>query len=284
MKRVQAEILNSRRSGAYHSITIVAPEIAEAARPGQFISVGVPSDRAGLLRQPFAIAQASRRGGWAGTLEFAIDPRDPAVAWLAAAKQHGSIDVIGPLGTPFSYPTKLTNCLLVSEGLGSASMHFLAQDLRTNGKRVDMVVGATTQDEIFKIIDGKRLSAAITIVTADGSAGERGVIADVLAGAVDEGRIEVVYAAGPRRMLHAVARFCAERRIPSQIAVDAAMACGTGLCFTCVVPIAERDGVGFQHLRACTEGPVFNPARVLWERWLGPEDLAEPSATGEEER
>ena len=54
--------------------------------------------------------------------------------------------------------------------------------------------------------------------------------------------------------------------------------------FTCVVPIAERDGVGFQHLRACTEGPVFNPARVLWERWLGPEDLAEPSATGEEER
>ena len=141
-----------------------------------------------------------------------------------------------------------------------------------------------SEETYFKIIDGKRLSAAITIVTADGSAGERGVIADVLAGAVDEGRIEVIYAAGPRRMLHAVARFCAERRIPSQIAVDAAMACGTGLCFTCVVPIAERDGVGFQHLRACTEGPVFNPARVLWERWLGPEDLAEPSATGEEER
>ena len=137
------------------------------------------------------------RGGWAGTLEFAVDPRDPAVAWLAAAKQHGSIDVIGPLGTPFSYPTKLTNCLLVSEGLGSASMHFLAQDLRTNGKRVDMVVGATTQDEIFKIIDGKRLSAAITIVTADGSAGERGVIADVLAGAVDANRLKGQFSYAP---------------------------------------------------------------------------------------
>ena len=51
MKRVQAEIMNSRRAGAYHAITLIAPEIAEVARPGQFISVGVPADRTGLLRQ-----------------------------------------------------------------------------------------------------------------------------------------------------------------------------------------------------------------------------------------
>jgi dihydroorotate dehydrogenase electron transfer subunit len=280
VKRVQAEIMNSRRAGAYHAITLIAPEIAEVARPGQFISVGVPADRSGLLRQPFPIAQASKRGGWAGTLEFALDPRDPTVAWLTTTKQHGSVDIIGPLGTPFAYPAKRTNCLLVSEGLGSASMYFLAQELRSAGKRVDMVVGARGQEELFKIIEGKRLSASITIVTEDGSAGERGAVRDVLAEASENAQAEVIYAAGPRRLLHDVARFCIEQRIPAQVAVDEAMACGTGLCFTCVVPIADRDG-NVQHLRACTEGPVFYPARILWDRWLGPDELAADAAANQ---
>ena len=58
------------------------------------------------------------------------------------------------------------------------------------------------------------------------------------------------------------------------------MACGTGLCFTCVVPIADRDG-NVQHLRACTEGPVFYPARILWDRWLGPDELAADAAANQ---
>ncbi|MFM8944571.1 MAG: dihydroorotate dehydrogenase electron transfer subunit [Actinomycetota bacterium] len=283
MIRVRAEILNSRRTGAYHSITVVAPEIADVARPGQFISVGVPADRAGLLRQPFTIAQASKRGGWAGTLEFALDARDPAVAWLATAKAHSSIDVIGPLGRPFAFPAKLTNCLLVSEGLGSAAMYFLAQELRTAGKRVDMVIGAPTQEEIFKIIEGKRLSSTVTVVTGDGSAGERGAVRDVLPAAYGDAGAEVLYAAGPRHLLLDVARFCAAHRVPAQVSVDEAKGCGTGLCFTCVVPVATRDGMGFEHLRACTEGPVFNPARILWDRWLAPDELAEPSSEPEPE-
>ena len=46
------------------------------------------------------------------------------------------------------------------------------------------------------------------------------------------------------------------------------MGCGFGLCFTCVVPVARKDGTGYDNLRACVDGPVFNPARVLWDRWL----------------
>ncbi|HZD16599.1 MAG TPA: dihydroorotate dehydrogenase electron transfer subunit, partial [Actinomycetota bacterium] len=62
MRRVRAEILNTRRLGAYHSLTLVAPEVAEHARPGQLLSVGMPPDRAFLLRRHFSIHQASRRG------------------------------------------------------------------------------------------------------------------------------------------------------------------------------------------------------------------------------
>jgi dihydroorotate dehydrogenase electron transfer subunit len=45
------------------------------------------------------------------------------------------------------------------------------------------------------------------------------------------------------------------------------MACGIGLCFTCVVPVARKDGSSYENLRACWDGPVFNPGRVLWDRW-----------------
>jgi dihydroorotate dehydrogenase electron transfer subunit len=277
MRRVRAEILNSRKLGAFQSITLVAPEIADRARPGQFVSVAVPEDRRFILRRNFSIHQASRRGGWAGTLEFVFDPQGSGAEWLAEAKAHQLLDVIGPLGRAFAYPRAPINCLLVSEGYGASSIFFLAQELRARGKRVDMVLGASGESHLFKPIEAKRLSQSIVIVTADGSLGERGSVMDVVPRAAQSAGTEVIYAAGPRPMLRTVAEFCIEQRIPSQVAVEEEMACGTGLCFTCVVPVIRKDGSGYDNLRACTEGPVFNPARVFWDRWTSDETPAAPT-------
>jgi dihydroorotate dehydrogenase electron transfer subunit len=277
VKRVRAEVLKARTLGAYQSITIVAPEVADRVRPGQFLSIAMPGDRAFLLRRHFSIHQASRRGGWAGTLEFVFDPRGAGTGWLAGAKAHEFLDVIGPLGKAFAYPTKLNSCLLVSEGHGAAPLYFLAQELRSRGKRVDMVLGAPSQDLVFKPIEGKRLSQTIAIMTADGSLGERGNVLDALPGMLESSRAQVVYAAAERSTLRAIAEVCTERRIPSQVAVEEQMACGFGLCFTCVVPLIRKDGSGYDNVRACVEGPVFNPARILWDRWMGDEPRMTPT-------
>jgi dihydroorotate dehydrogenase electron transfer subunit len=266
--RVRAEVLSTRKLGAYHSLTLVAPEIAEKARPGQFLSVRMPEGREFLLRRHFAVHQASRRGGWAGTLEFVVDPVGPGSEWLATVKAHEFLDVIGPLGKPFAYPKRHTNCLLVAEGHGAACLYFLAQELLTRHKRVDMALGAETQVRVFKPIEGKRLSQTISIVTGDGSLGERGDVVDVLPEMIDVTGTEVLYAAAPSPTLARIADLCKERRIPAQVAVEERMACGIGLCQTCVVPVARKDGSGYDHVRSCVDGPVFNPARVLWDRWL----------------
>jgi dihydroorotate dehydrogenase electron transfer subunit len=268
VKRVRAEILSTRRFGAYHSITLVAPEIAERARPGQFLTIQMPEDRDYLLPRHFSIHQASRRGGWAGTLEFCFEPAGKGSTWLANARTHGFLNVIGPLGKAFAYPKRLTNCLLVAEGHGAAPLYFLAQELLARGRRVDMVVGADTQEEVFKPIEAKRLSQSIVIVTADGTMGERGTVTDALPEMAARCGSEVVYASGPARTLERIAAFCRDRRTPSQIAVAERMGCGVGLCDACVVPIARKDGSGYDNLRACVEGPVFDPARVVWDRWL----------------
>jgi dihydroorotate dehydrogenase electron transfer subunit len=268
VKRARAEILSTRRLGVYHSITLVAPEIAERARPGQFLAIRMPEGREFLLRRHFVIHQASRRGGWAGTLEFVVDPTGPGTGWLGTARAHEFLDVIGPLGKGFSYPKRLTNCLLVAEGHGAASLYFLAQELIARHKRVDMIVGGDTLERVFKPIEGKRLSQTIEIVTADGSLGNRGSVLDVLGDMADRCSAEVLYAAASPPTLERIAAFCRDRQIPAQVAIEERMGCGFGLCFTCVVPVARKDGSGYDHLRSCVDGPVFNPARVLWDRWL----------------
>jgi NAD(P)H-flavin reductase len=154
MKRARAEILSTRKIGAYQAITLVAPEIAERSRPGQFLAIAMPEGREFVLRRHFSIHQASRRGGWAGTLEFVVDPASGAgTGWLAGAIVHEFLDVIGPLGKSFSYPKRLTNCLLVAEGRGAASLFFLAQELVARHKRVDMILGGSTFETVFKPVD-----------------------------------------------------------------------------------------------------------------------------------
>lgn len=268
MKRIRAEILSVRTVGAFRTLTLVAPDLAERARPGQFVAVAMPEGREFLLRRHLTIHQSSRRGGWAGTVEFVLEPTaGPGTSWLAERRAHEFIDVIGPLGRPFSFPKRLTKCLLVGEGRSVAGLYFLAQELIARGKRVDMVIGGPSLEGVFRPIEAKRLSQLVTVVTDDGSLGERGTVIDALPGAIDRGGIEVVYAAGRPTLLRAVAALCRTRTLPAQVAVEERMGCGYGLCGTCAVPVSSKDGTGWDHLRACVDGPVFNPARIVWERW-----------------
>jgi dihydroorotate dehydrogenase electron transfer subunit len=284
VKRVRAEILSVRTLGAYRSLTLVAPELAERARPGQFVAVGMPGDRDFLLRRHLTIHQSSRRGGWAGTLEFVVDPAaGPGTGWLAERQAHETLDVIGPLGKAFAYPKRHTNCLLVGEGRSVAGLSFLAQELVARGKRVDMVIGGSTLDAVFKPIEAKRLSQLVTVMTDDGSLGEQGSVLDALPQAIERGSAQVVYAVGRPRLLREVAAVCRTRRLPAQVAVEERMGCGFGLCGTCAVPVARKDGTGWDHARACVDGPVFNPARVVWERWPASAPSAAPRAVHPQE-
>jgi dihydroorotate dehydrogenase electron transfer subunit len=263
------EVLSNRRSGAYFSLTLVAPDIAEHAKPGQFVEIAVPEGREFMLRRPFSIHQASRRGGWAGTLEIVFDAVGPGTEWLSESKAHDTLDVIGPLGRAFHYPRELSTCLLIGGGYGAAPLFFLAEELRARNKDVHMVLGARDHDRVFKPIEGKRLATSIAVTTEDGTMGERGRVTDLMPSMVARTKAQVVYACGPNPMLRAVAEYCRDQKIPCQVAVEEKMACGLGICWSCAVPVIASDGRGWWNVRACMEGPVFNGARIWWDRWFG---------------
>jgi dihydroorotate dehydrogenase electron transfer subunit len=266
-----AEVLERRRAGAYQVLTLVAPRIAAAAAPGQFVEVLVPG-QAVLLRRPFSIHRADRAGSL-GTVELAFDVIGPGTAALAALRPHDTVDLLGPLGRPFTLPPPGTPCLLAGGGYGTAPLFFLAERLRPLGCRVAFLVGAATAPRLFQAMEARRLGNSLTVTTDDGSAGRRGLVTDPMAELVARSGSRQVYACGPMPMLAAVSRVAAGLGVACQVAVEEQMACGTGICFACVIPLlptgppaaATADGAaGGRMARACVDGPVFDGAAVAW--------------------
>ncbi|MEZ5115653.1 MAG: dihydroorotate dehydrogenase electron transfer subunit [Candidatus Nanopelagicales bacterium] len=277
--QVQGEVLGLRRAGMYHVMTITAPGIPEATRPGHFVALAIGGEDTGmLLRRAFSIHRVQSRGVYGGTVDIVFSVHGKGTRWMAERHRHDPIDVVGPLGRPFALPREPVTCVLVGGGYGSAPLFMLAEQLRARGCRVDVVLGASTEEKMFGVLDAKRMAATLTLTTEDGTVGERGRVTDVLPGVMDRVRADVVYACGPMPMLASVARIASERGAYSQCAVEESMACGIGVCMTCVLPVVGDDGVT-RMLRSCVDGPVFRGDRVRWDdvgtvpvgTWGGPE-------------
>jgi dihydroorotate dehydrogenase electron transfer subunit len=190
------------------------------------------------------------------------------------------LDVVGPLGTPFPMPTGPAPAVLVGGGYGTAPLIPLAGALLAAGSPVEMVVGASTGSRLFGELVAKRTIGAVTVTTDDGSAGRRGRVTDVLPEAIERIGAEVVYACGPMAMLRAVGDVARAHAIHAQVAVEEAMACGIGVCMTCVLPVRGDDGQS-RFVRSCVEGPVFDADRVRWgDVGTLPPDLVGADAMG----
>ncbi len=267
--QVRGEVLSIKQAGAYFSMTVVASGIAEQTRPGHFVAVAVGDDDGSmLLRRAFSIYQVASRGVYGGTVEFIFAAHGKGTTWLSRRRPHDLVDLVGPLGRPFTLPKEPANCVLVGGGYGSAPLFMLADALRKRGCRVDFVVGAATQDRMFGALDAKRMAASVAFTTDDGSFGEQGRVSDVLPAVIDKAHADVVYACGPMAMLEAVYAVSAAayngQGIPTQLAVEESMACGIGVCMTCVLPVIADDGQT-RMMRSCVEGPVFPGDRIRWD-------------------
>jgi dihydroorotate dehydrogenase electron transfer subunit len=258
------EIFSVQRVGEYVQFTVVAPEIAKNAKPGQFVAVAVGGENTSmLLRRAFALYSATPGGEFAGTIQFVVAEHGAGTRWLTQRRPGDALDIVGPLGTPFPLPSGPSPAVLVGGGYGTAPLIPLAQALMANGSPVEIILGAATAGRLFGEIVAKRLVGQVTVTTDDGSAGERGLVTDVLPDAIKRINAEIVYACGPMPMLHAVGEVAREHAIRAQVAVEEAMACGIGVCMTCVLPVRGDDGRS-RFVRSCVDGPVFDADRVRW--------------------
>ena len=266
---VDGELIASRRVGAYQHLTFVAPGIAELARPGHFVAlaVGGPTS-ANLLRRCFSIHQVTPSGTYGGTVDVVVSAVGAGTEWITALRPHDTTSIIGPLGRPFPLPTVGDSpppaCVLVGGGYGSAPLFWLAERLRERGCHVEMVLGAATESRLFGVVDARRAADGVTVCTDDGSLGHRGWVSDVLPDVIRSSGAQVVYACGPMGMLRSVPEIATAHGAVAQVAVEEAMACGVGVCMTCVLPVRGGDGAT-RMVRSCVEGPVLRGDRIRWD-------------------
>jgi dihydroorotate dehydrogenase electron transfer subunit len=249
------DVVARRQVFAYVELTFAAPEIAERAEPGQFVAFAIGgASSALLLRRSIAIARAAD-----GVVTVVVAPHGPGSNWLAALRVGEQVDVVGPLGRPFPLPEPGTPALVVGGGYGAAALVGLAARLRDGGSQVAAVTGAASADRLCSVEELSAVAEPVVVTTDDGSAGRTGRVTV----AVDEliGDAGVVYACGPMAMLRAVADAATAAEVPSYVAVEESMACGIGVCMTCVLPVVGEDG-RTRFSRSCVEGPVFGGDRV----------------------
>jgi len=260
--QVTGEVVATRRVGAYQQMTFAAPGVAELARPGQFVALAVGGDTsATLLRRCFSIHEVSPS---AGTVDLVVAAHGPGTRWLTELRTGDTVDIVGPLGRPFPLPTEPTPCVLVGGGYGSAPLFWLAAELRLRGCRVEMVLGAASEDRLFGVDEAHRAADGVTITTDDGSLGTRGWVSDVLPEVLRGSGASLVYGCGPMAMLRSITQVAEAEGALAHVAVEESMACGVGVCMTCVMPVVGDDGQT-RMVRSCVEGPIFRGDRVRWD-------------------
>jgi dihydroorotate dehydrogenase electron transfer subunit len=258
-------VVSNKRIGAYHQILLNVGDVVKSCRPGNFVAIKVGGESSKMiLRRAFAISRVSDNSQYGGTMELIVAPHGSGSKWLCSQQEGAEVDIIAPLGTAFGIPTQPINALLIGGGYGSAPLFGLADVLKNRGCKVDMLLGASVGSKIYAPMEGKRSVNSLKIYTEDGSMGETGRVTENLLEIVRDRNIDVIYSCGPMAMLSAITALVAETDVIHQCAVEESMACGVGICMTCVLPVQNEDGTTAM-LRSCIDGPVMDGANVRWD-------------------
>ncbi len=240
-----------------------------------------------MLRRAFSIA-GLRRHGRVAELDVIYRVVGVATRRMESLKPGDRVSVLGPLGNAFPIHPGKSQAWLISGGVGLPPMLWLAQSLAEAGKEVIAFHGAQTVDLLaltldpgatpdcdacrasLSAIEFARTETPVVISTDDGSLGFGGYVGAAMvayhaANPTDSSDL-VVYTCGPEAMMKFVAAYCIRHGIECQICMERDMACGTGLCQSCVVAVRSDSGSDDWHYElCCRDGPVFEASRVVWD-------------------
>jgi len=266
MQITECRILENKRIGPdYFKFKIVAPFIAEIAKPGQFVHLRCSDSSEVLLRRPFSIHR-----GYRNYVEILYKVVGKGTYLLSKKRKGDVLDMLGPLGNGFEIPSDLRAAILVAGGMGVAPLLMLAHKIKAENHKIKVVVliGAKTKKELLCTQEFKEAGCAVEISTDDGSKGFRGSVSGLLVQFLRKGEDarsplpspeQMIYACGPEEMLKKVSEIARRYNIPAQVSLEEDMPCGIGACFGCTV----RTIHGYKLV--CKDGPVFDANEIIWE-------------------
>ena len=251
LERRRLTVTGMDELGAYQVLRVADPD-GPAPDPGQFSMLaaverwGGGQDERPYLPRAFSVAR------WAdGEAHYLLEDVGPGTHRLSELGAGDEIWVLGPLGKGFTGPADGRRAVLVGGGVGIAPLAIWQDALLARGLPHALLLGFRDGDRAI----GANMLRCARVATDDGSLGHHGFVTDLLAAELDSEPHAAVYACGPPQMLEATRALCAERGVPTQLALESGMACGFGACYGCVVPIR-----GGGYVRVCVDGPVLDAA------------------------
>lgn len=212
--------------------------------PGQFVNISLEGK---YLRRPISVCDCE---GDVLTIVYKVVGKGTE---QMQKMNGGSLDVLTGLGNGYDLSKSGDKPLLIGGGVGVPPMYMLAKKLIEQGKKVSVILGFNTKDEIFYEQEFKKLGAEVTVATADGSYGVKGFVTDAMA----DMDYSYFYTCGPEPMLKAIYKVA---KTSGQFSFEERMGCGFGACMGC----SCKTVTGYK--RICKDGPVLEKEEILWEK------------------
>jgi dihydroorotate dehydrogenase electron transfer subunit len=265
---------NTRIACDTYRARLACPEVARRILPGQFVMIRLAGVSDPLLGRALALYDvAVGLDGEPAGLDVVYLVVGKMTRRLAAVQPGTLLDVWGPLGNGFP-PTETEHLVMVAGGIGQTPFLSLACEYlgsHTYGqpprkvpraKKVTLCYGARNAEYLAGVDDFTRAGVEVSLSTDDGSAGHHGLVTDLIAPVVEGSSLACrLVCCGPEPMLKATAGIARRLGLPCQVSLETPMACGIGVCFSCVAKIRGPSGT-WDYRRTCVEGPVFEAEDV----------------------
>jgi dihydroorotate dehydrogenase electron transfer subunit len=267
-------LLNRQLARQTFLIRLEAQLLARAILPGQFLMLRLPGTNDPLLGRPFALYDTVLNGqGEPIAVDVVYLVVGKLTGMLASAAAGDLIDVWGPLGNGFPELTGMDHVGLIAGGIGQTpflayvrkllgSRGYGGQPAQRQCRRVSLFYGVRTQDFLAGVDDFRDAGATVHLASDDGSAGFRGFVTQLAEKHLGEDGPRHLIGCGPQPMLRALAALAQQHALPCHVSLESPMACGVGICFSCVTEVCQ--GEGWDYRRVCVEGPVFDAATLKW--------------------
>ena len=213
--------------------------------PGQFVNIKLD----GLfLRRPISVCDCEN-----GVLTLVYRVVGKGTEKMSTMAAGEKLDILTGLGNGYDLEKSGDTPLLLGGGVGVPPLYMLAKELIKKGKKVSVILGFNTKDEIFYEQEFKALGAQVALTTVDGSYGTRGFVTD----AMKDTEYSYFYTCGPEPMLKAI---YSASETSGQFSFEERMGCGFGACMGC----SCHTVTGYK--RICKDGPVLEKEEILWEK------------------
>lgn len=276
-------------------LTFHAPNLAAKTLPGQFFMLRIAGHNDPLIGRALAMFDRHRDStGMLNAVSVVYTVKGKFTTAMSRRKVGDQIEVWGPLGNTFSVEP-VDHLILVAGGVGqtpmltyaaaalglesfgvpgsSKSSHISNGEMplptEMNGpfaKKVTLCYGARSSSLLAGVDRFQEVCSDVVIATEDGSAGIRGRVTTALEEILQRENSNTcrVACCGPEPMMHAVSQLAKAYNVPCEVSLETPMACGIGICFTCVAKVNQPDGE-WDYKRTCVEGPIFDANSINWD-------------------